>query len=97
MKLVLLPGLDGTGELFASFVAALEGTAAQVVRYPADRAMERNAAVPPRKPAGVAAAGLDASILPLSVLNCASVRSLAQQRGPEFAPDQGLPWGRLAP
>jgi pimeloyl-ACP methyl ester carboxylesterase len=40
MKLVLLPGLDGTGDLFAPFVAALGGAAAQVVRYPTDRSMD---------------------------------------------------------
>lgn len=40
MKLVLLPGLDGTGELFAPLVAALGGTVVQVVRYPADRPMD---------------------------------------------------------
>jgi pimeloyl-ACP methyl ester carboxylesterase len=39
MRLVLLPGLDGTGELFAPFVEALRGIATQVVRYP-DRAMD---------------------------------------------------------
>lgn len=39
MNLVLLPGLDGTGELFAPFLTALGGQPAQVVRYPADRAM----------------------------------------------------------
>jgi len=39
MKLVLLPGLDGTGDLFAPFVAALGGATAQVVRYPTDRSM----------------------------------------------------------
>jgi len=38
-SLVLLPGLDGTGELFASFVEALQGIDVQVVRYP-DRAMD---------------------------------------------------------
>jgi pimeloyl-ACP methyl ester carboxylesterase len=37
--LVLLPGLDGTGDLFAPFVAALKGVEAHVVRYP-DRAMD---------------------------------------------------------
>ena len=37
--LVLLPGLDGTGELFADFVAALTGTDARVIAYPPDRAM----------------------------------------------------------
>jgi hypothetical protein len=37
----------------------------------------------------VGAAGFDASIFPFRVLNCASVMSLAQQRGPELAPDQG--------
>ena len=36
--LVLLPGLDGTGELFASFVSALPPTLdAKITRYPADR------------------------------------------------------------
>jgi pimeloyl-ACP methyl ester carboxylesterase len=40
MKIVLLPGMDGTGELFAAFVAALPETiSAQVVRYPTDRFM----------------------------------------------------------
>jgi len=35
MRFVLLPGMDGTGELFGPFVAALQGSfAATVVRYP---------------------------------------------------------------
>jgi pimeloyl-[acyl-carrier protein] methyl ester esterase len=38
-RLVLLPGLDGTGELFASFIDALDGFATQVIAYPPDRAM----------------------------------------------------------
>jgi pimeloyl-[acyl-carrier protein] methyl ester esterase len=37
-KLILLPGLDGTGELFTDFVKALpDGFEAEVVRYPTDR------------------------------------------------------------
>lgn len=39
MKLVLLPGLDGTGELFADFVRSLHGIDCQVVAYPRNRAM----------------------------------------------------------
>ena len=36
-KLVLLPGMDGTGELFADFVNALpDEFEAEIVRYPAD-------------------------------------------------------------
>ena len=38
--LVLLPGLDGTGELFADFVSALDGIPSRVISYPADRAMD---------------------------------------------------------
>jgi pimeloyl-ACP methyl ester carboxylesterase len=38
-RLVLLPGLDGTGELFASFIAALRGLPTQVIAYPPDRPM----------------------------------------------------------
>jgi pimeloyl-ACP methyl ester carboxylesterase len=38
-RLVLLPGLDGTGELFAPFIDALGGFATQVIAYPPDRAM----------------------------------------------------------
>jgi len=38
--LVLLPGLDGTGELFAPFVGALTGIDTRVIAYPADRAMD---------------------------------------------------------
>ena len=38
-RLVLLPGLDGTGELFAEFIDALGGFPTQVISYPADRAM----------------------------------------------------------
>ncbi|MEJ0085562.1 MAG: alpha/beta hydrolase [Pseudomonadota bacterium] len=38
-RLVLLPGLDGTGELFAPFIDALAGFPAQVVAYPPDRVM----------------------------------------------------------
>jgi pimeloyl-ACP methyl ester carboxylesterase len=38
VKLVLLPGMDGTGELFANLVAALpKAFETQTVRYPADR------------------------------------------------------------
>ena len=38
MKLVLLPGMDGTGELFSEFIAALpESFETVTVRYPADR------------------------------------------------------------
>jgi pimeloyl-ACP methyl ester carboxylesterase len=37
--LVLLPGLDGTGELFADFVGALTGIDARVIAYPPDQAM----------------------------------------------------------
>jgi pimeloyl-ACP methyl ester carboxylesterase len=39
MKLVLIPGLDGTGDLFAPFVAALAGVDTQVISYPPDRSM----------------------------------------------------------
>jgi pimeloyl-ACP methyl ester carboxylesterase len=39
MKLILLSGLDGTGELFAPFLEALGDFPAQVVSYPRDRAM----------------------------------------------------------
>jgi len=38
-RLVLLPGLDGTGELFASFIDALGGFPTLVISYPPDRAM----------------------------------------------------------
>jgi pimeloyl-[acyl-carrier protein] methyl ester esterase len=38
VKLVLMPGMDGSGKLFREFVAALlEGTAVQTLRYPTDR------------------------------------------------------------
>jgi len=30
-RLALLPGLDGTGELFASFIAALEGQPVKII------------------------------------------------------------------
>ena len=37
-KLILLPGMDGTGELFADFIKALSvGFEAEVMRYPAGR------------------------------------------------------------
>jgi pimeloyl-ACP methyl ester carboxylesterase len=39
IRLVLLPGLDGTGDLFAPFIEALGGFATQVVAYPPDRSM----------------------------------------------------------
>jgi len=39
MRLVLLPGLDGTGELFAPFLPSLGAQDTQVVRYPGDRPM----------------------------------------------------------
>lgn len=39
MKLVLLPGLDGTGELFAPFIDVLTGIDVQVISYPPDRPM----------------------------------------------------------
>jgi pimeloyl-[acyl-carrier protein] methyl ester esterase len=38
-RLVLLPGLDGTGELFAPFIDELGEIRSQVIAYPADRAM----------------------------------------------------------
>jgi pimeloyl-ACP methyl ester carboxylesterase len=38
-RLVLLPGLDGTGDLFAPFTSALGDVPSQVVEYPPDRAM----------------------------------------------------------
>lgn len=38
--IVLLPGMDGTGELFSAFVAALgDGCRTQVISYPADHAL----------------------------------------------------------
>jgi pimeloyl-[acyl-carrier protein] methyl ester esterase len=38
LKLVLLPGMDGTGELFSGFITALPGTFEVVtVRYPTER------------------------------------------------------------
>lgn len=40
MRIVLLPGLDGTGLLFERFVAALGDFPAQVVSYPSSRAMD---------------------------------------------------------
>ena len=53
MKLVLMPGMDGSGELFREFVAALpEGLEAEVPRYPPD------AWVPGRELAKSIAAGL---------------------------------------
>jgi pimeloyl-ACP methyl ester carboxylesterase len=39
MKLVLLPGLDGTGDLFAPFIDSLGDFPTQVIAYPGDRAM----------------------------------------------------------
>ena len=39
-RLVLLPGMDGTGELFAPFIAALDGWPTTVISYPPDREME---------------------------------------------------------
>jgi pimeloyl-[acyl-carrier protein] methyl ester esterase len=38
-RLVLLPGLDGTGDLFAPFISALGDVASQVISYPSDRVM----------------------------------------------------------
>ena len=38
-RLVLLPGLDGTGELFAPFLEALGDFPGQVIAYPPDRPM----------------------------------------------------------
>lgn len=37
--LILLPGLDGTGELFAAFVAALRGHETRIIDYPRDQAL----------------------------------------------------------
>ena len=40
LRFVLLPGMDGTGELFADFVDALPKSFETVrVRYPADRCL----------------------------------------------------------
>lgn len=38
-RLVLLPGMDGTGELFDAFAQAVRAET-QIVRYPADRALD---------------------------------------------------------
>jgi pimeloyl-ACP methyl ester carboxylesterase len=38
-SLVLLPGLDGTGDLFAPFVQALNGVTTRVISYPPDQPM----------------------------------------------------------
>ncbi|WP_437670362.1 alpha/beta fold hydrolase [Sorangium sp. So ce131] len=47
LRLLLLPGLDGTGALFEPFVSALSALSAdiapEVVRYPADRALDYDA------------------------------------------------------
>lgn len=44
LRLLLLPGLDGTGALFAPFVEALSADVApEVVSYPADRALDYDA------------------------------------------------------
>ncbi|WP_437660778.1 alpha/beta fold hydrolase [Sorangium sp. So ce1182] len=44
LKLLLLPGLDGTGALFAPFLEALSADIApEVVSYPADRALDYDA------------------------------------------------------
>jgi pimeloyl-ACP methyl ester carboxylesterase len=41
MRLVLLPGMDGTGSLFSDFIAALEpGFELTVARYPADKVLD---------------------------------------------------------
>ncbi|WP_437964607.1 alpha/beta fold hydrolase [Sorangium sp. So ce260] len=59
LRLLLLPGLDGTGALFAPFLEALSaestGVAPEVVSYPADRALDYGALedlVAARLPAG---------------------------------------------
>jgi pimeloyl-ACP methyl ester carboxylesterase len=39
-RLVLLPGLDGSGQLFSGLIEALGGFPTQVVSYPADRALD---------------------------------------------------------
>jgi len=39
-RLVLLPGIDGTGDLFEPFVRELRGTPHQVVGYPTDRVLD---------------------------------------------------------
>jgi len=39
-RLVLLPGLDGTGDLFEPFVRELQGAPHQVVGYPTDRVLD---------------------------------------------------------
>ncbi len=39
-RLILLPGMDGTGDLFAFFLSALpDGTEPGIVRYPTDRSL----------------------------------------------------------
>lgn len=41
--LVLLPGLDGTGDLFAPFIQAINGhIATQIISYPPDKALSYN-------------------------------------------------------
>ena len=45
-KLILLPGMDGTGELFADFVKALPNLEIEVMRYPTDRHLSYEQLVP---------------------------------------------------
>ena len=46
-RVVLLPGLDGTGQLFAAFVAALSKTIpATAVSYPANRLLSYSELLP---------------------------------------------------
>lgn len=41
--LILLPGLDGTGDLFAAFVAALRGHETRIISYPVDQSLSYSA------------------------------------------------------
>src|SRR5690349_16172717 len=41
--LILLPGLDGTGDLFAAFVAALRGHETRIIGYPPDQELSYSA------------------------------------------------------
>jgi pimeloyl-[acyl-carrier protein] methyl ester esterase len=46
-KLILLPGMDGTGELFAEFIRALPvESEVEVLRYPADRVLSYEQLMP---------------------------------------------------
>jgi pimeloyl-ACP methyl ester carboxylesterase len=102
-QLVLLPGMDGTGELFADFVSALpDGFDAQVVRYPSGEFLSYNelmtlvrSAAPAAEPFVLVAESFSSPLaVQFAAMNPPNLKALIICAGFVSSPAQG--WRRVA-